>query len=93
MFNINTSKRNTQSDETSEILTTGETTMYQINSVYQLDDEATAAKDRRAFYLQCLRTHLKAKRLKNQVRKAFRASNSIVEKCFYLAVIEELNNF
>lgn len=67
--------------------------MYQINSIYQLDDEATAAKDRRAFYLQCLRTHLKAKRLKNQVRKAFRASNNIVEKCFYLAVIEELNNF
>ena len=67
--------------------------MYQINSTYQLDDEVTAAKYRRAFYLQCLRTHLKAKRLKNQVKKAFRASNNIVEKCFYLAVIEELNNF
>lgn len=67
--------------------------MCQINSAYQLDDEVTAAKYRRAFYLQCLRTHLKAKRLKNQVRKAFRVSNNIVEKCFYLAVIEELNNF
>ncbi len=67
--------------------------MNQINSIYQLDDEVTAAKHRRAFYIHCLRTHVKAKRLKNQVRKALRASNNIVEKCFYLAVIEELNNF
>ena len=57
------------------------------------DYEATVARYRRVYYIQCLRSHLKAKRLKNQVRKAFRASNSIVEKCFYLAVIEELNNF
>ena len=67
--------------------------MYTINHAYKLDDEVTAAKYRRAFNLHCIRTHLKLKRLKTQVRRAFIASDNIVEKCFYLAVIEELHNF
>ena len=67
--------------------------MYTINHAYKLDDEVTADKYRRAFHLHYIRTHLKIKRLKTQVRRAFIASDNIVEKCFYLAVIEELNNF
>ena len=66
--------------------------MANVNHAYKLDDEVTAAKYRRAFYLHTRRTHFKIKFLKAQVRRAFIESENIVEKCFYLAVIEELNN-